>query len=162
MFEIELLHTAIDEADFRALRADLEAFERVRPSADTWAIATDLQAQMVAKATTGQRVKSGDLLIAALAVERGFGVLHYDAAFDVIRERSGADFASEWIAPRGSLERPGQAMVSARKTYKKALGERLVQLRDDADLEVWPQLLEWLDDQLRERAIVPPPLPIVP
>ena len=31
------------------------------------------------------------------------GVMHYDADYDILAERSGLRFHSEWLAPRGSL-----------------------------------------------------------
>lgn len=59
---------------------------------------------MATGAPAGQRVKTADLLIAALAVQRGVGVPYYDSDYDVIRHRGGEPFDSEWLAPRGSLE----------------------------------------------------------
>ena len=44
---------------------------------------------------------------AAVGVSRhtfeGAGVLHYDRDYDLIAERSGLDFQSEWLAPAGSI-----------------------------------------------------------
>jgi hypothetical protein len=42
-----------------------------------------------------------DALVAAAAAERGFGVLHYDQHFD--RLASVLGFASQWVAPAGSM-----------------------------------------------------------
>lgn len=47
------------------------------------------------------RVRVADALIAAAAAERGFGVLHYDHHFDRLATVLG--FASQWIAPPGSV-----------------------------------------------------------
>lgn len=44
-----------------------------------------------------------DLIIAALADRHDLGILHYDADYDVIRERTDLDFDSVWLAPRGTL-----------------------------------------------------------
>lgn len=44
-----------------------------------------------------------DLVSAAIAERHEVGVLHYDADFDVIRERTGLRFESVWLAERGSL-----------------------------------------------------------
>ncbi len=49
------------------------------------------------------RLAPPDLIIAALADRDGLGILHYDADYDVIRERTGLDFESVWLAPRGTL-----------------------------------------------------------
>jgi len=48
------------------------------------------------------RVPIPDALIAAAAAERGFGVLHYDHHYDRLADVLG--FASQWIAPSGSIE----------------------------------------------------------
>ena len=48
-----------------------------------------------------RRIPAADYLIAAAAAERGFGVLHYDAHFDLLA--TALEFKSVWIAPRGSL-----------------------------------------------------------
>ncbi len=40
-------------------------------------------------------------LVAAAAAERGFGVLHYDHDFDRLAEVLA--FASQWVAPAGSV-----------------------------------------------------------
>lgn len=44
-----------------------------------------------------------DLIIAALADRHDLGILHYDADYDLIRERTDLDFDSVWLAPRGAL-----------------------------------------------------------
>lgn len=134
VFAVELLHNAIDPAGYRRLRQDLEkGFDWVWPDG-----------------------KTAD--IAALAAQRGVGVLHYDSDYDVIRDRGGEPFDSEWLAHRGSLEGTGESRVKARRAYSTAFGRRLVQLRDDADLEVWAELIDWMDDHLLARGLdVPPP-----
>lgn len=43
------------------------------------------------------------ILVSAIADCCGLGVLHYDNDFDVLLERTGLDFHSEWLMPRGSL-----------------------------------------------------------
>jgi predicted nucleic acid-binding protein len=44
------------------------------------------------------------IIIAALAVEHGCGVLHYDKHYDTIRDKAGLRFDSVWLAPRASLD----------------------------------------------------------
>ena len=107
-------------------------------------------------------MKTPDLLTAALAVQHGVGVLHYDADYDAIVDRGGEPFLSEWLAPRGSLETEEEAHESARKTFRRSFGERMRQFDSDTDLEVWPELIAWLDDALRKRGHEPPPPPNVP
>lgn len=115
------------------------------PDRETAEIALRLQQRLATSATAGQRVKTSDLLIAALAVQHGVGVLHYDADYDAILDRGG-DVVSAWLAPRASLETAPEKRDSARKIFWKSFGERMRQLDNDADLEVWPELIAWLDE----------------
>lgn len=62
-----------------------------------------IQAQGELARAGHHRVPPADLLIAACAHAEGAGVLHYDRDYDVIAERSGLDFESEWLAPAGSV-----------------------------------------------------------
>ncbi|MEX1141513.1 MAG: PIN domain-containing protein [Thermoleophilaceae bacterium] len=48
------------------------------------------------------RVRVPDAMIAAAAAECGFGVLHYDHHFDRLAAPLG--FASQWVAPPGTLD----------------------------------------------------------
>lgn len=101
-------------------------------------------------------------MIAALAAQHRVGVLHYDADYDAILDRGGEHFLSEWLAPRAALETDPEQRESMRKSFRKAFGERMRQLDDDTDLEVWPELIAWLDGALRQRGHEPPPPPDVP
>lgn len=49
------------------------------------------------------RLPPADVLIAACAHAASAGVLHYDRDYDILAERTKLDFASEWLAPAGSL-----------------------------------------------------------
>ena len=62
-----------------------------------------IQAQRELARVGHRRVPPADAVIAACAHSEGAGVLHYDRDYDVIAERSGLDFRSEWLAPAGSL-----------------------------------------------------------
>lgn len=160
VFAIELLHNAINPRDYERLRADLDdAFEWIWPDGTTAEIAVRIQRRMATSAPSGQRVRTPDILIAALAAQHQLGVLHYDADYDAILARGGESFASEWLAPRSSLEDVQEKQVSLRKRFGKAFGERMRQLDDDRDLEVWPDLIALIDEQLRQRGIDPPPPP---
>ena len=44
-----------------------------------------------------------DLLLAALAERHRLGILHHDRDDDLIAARTDLRFASEWLAPAGSL-----------------------------------------------------------
>ncbi len=73
------------------------------PDRETAEIAIRLQQRLATSATAGQRVKTPDLLIAALAVQDSLGVLHYDGDYDILRSRTDLRFESVWLAPRGIL-----------------------------------------------------------
>lgn len=49
------------------------------------------------------RLSPADLIIAACAESEGAGVLHYDRDYDLIAQKTSLQFASEWLAPPGSL-----------------------------------------------------------
>jgi len=49
------------------------------------------------------RLAPMDLIIAACAESEGAGVLHYDSDYDILATRTTLKFASEWVAPPGSL-----------------------------------------------------------
>ncbi len=153
VFALELLHTAPNRVEFASLASDLtRGFEWVRPDEDTMPLALDLQRRMAGRSPAGQRVKTPDLLTAALAEQHGLGIVHSDRDYDAIKDHAGAAYDSEWLAPPGSLDRGAEAPTSLRREYRRAFGERMGQLRSGADLEVWPDLIAWLDDRLRERA----------
>lgn len=101
IFELEMLYSARNGADFERLDADMRASYELLP--------TDQEDFDRAKQVMGELAKSGrhravqipDLLIAAVAERNGITVLHYDADFDLIAEITGQ--RTEWVLPRGSL-----------------------------------------------------------
>jgi predicted nucleic acid-binding protein len=50
------------------------------------------------------RVKPIDLLVAAVAEHHDAAVLHYDADYELLAERTDLAFASVWVLDRGSLD----------------------------------------------------------
>jgi predicted nucleic acid-binding protein len=61
-------------------------------------------ASMMARAGKHRGAKPVDLVIAAAAEAAGLAVLHYDDDYDRIARVTNQ--ATEWVAPRGSLDRP--------------------------------------------------------
>lgn len=162
VFAIELLHSAIDPEGYQSLRNDLDdGFDWVWPDAETARIAMRLQQRMASAAACGQRVKTADILIAALAVQHQLGVLHYDADYDLIRVHGSEVFESEWLAPKGSIDSASARRNHARTAYRKAFGERMVQFREGTDLEVWPDVIAWMDERLEASGSSVPPPPAV-
>lgn len=100
-FLLEAGYSARSAADHEQLIADLSELARVEITADVTRLALDAQSQL---ARVGHhRVPPSDLVIAACAHVGADGVLHYDRDYDVIAERTTLAFASEWLAPAGSL-----------------------------------------------------------
>jgi len=162
LFAIEMLHNAINPQQYGDLREAINAgFDWVWPDEETARIAVRIQERMASTAPAAQRVKTVDILTAALASQHGLGVLHYDTDYDFIKERGGEPFHNEWLAERGKLDTGAGLKKAARGTYKKAFGERMIQLQDDEDLVVWPELIGWLEEQLSSRGLDLPPPPDV-
>lgn len=100
---LEMLYSARDERGFALTTGRLDALPHAPLTAEAAARALTAQAELAAAPGVSHRVKPVDLLIAAVAAAAGIGVLHYDRDYDTIAEHTALDFASVWIAPRGSL-----------------------------------------------------------
>lgn len=100
-FLLEAGYSARSARDHAATLRALLAFPRAEPDAATTDRALEAQRQLAGSGH--HRLPPVDLIIAALADRHGLGVLHYDADYDVIAERTGLEFDSVWLAPRGTL-----------------------------------------------------------
>jgi predicted nucleic acid-binding protein len=99
---LELLWTARDESDLRALRTDLESLDDVPINDDTWRRAADVMELLAAAGPLHHRqVRMPDLLVAAAAELAGITVCHYDRDFELIAEITHQPVRA--IAPLGSL-----------------------------------------------------------
>lgn len=102
MVELELLWSTRDGDSFRALRAQIEALDRLPIDDGEWRRAADVFGELAARGPLHHRqIKLPDLLIAAAAESAGVPVCHYDGDFDVIAELTGQPVRA--IAPLGSL-----------------------------------------------------------
>jgi predicted nucleic acid-binding protein len=100
-FLLEAGFSARDAGGYLEIGEELSALPRFAIDEETERRALDAQAQL---ARVGHhRLPPPDLIIAALADRHGLGVLHYDADFDLLLEKTDLDFHSEWLMPRGSL-----------------------------------------------------------
>lgn len=100
-FLLEAGFSARGGDDHAALLDDLATLPRFRIDAEVEERALAAQAQL---ARVGHhRIPFSDVVIAAIADRHEIGVLHYDKDFDLLVERTGLDFHSEWLMPRGSL-----------------------------------------------------------
>ena len=102
MVELELLWSTRDDSSFRALRARLEALERLPIDEREWRRAMDVFGDLAALGPMHHRqVKLPDLLVAAAAESAGVPVCHYDGDYEVIANLTGQPVRA--IAPLGSL-----------------------------------------------------------
>jgi predicted nucleic acid-binding protein len=62
-----------------------------------------LQAQRELAEVGHHRLAPMDVMIAACAHRAEAGVLHYDGDYDILVAQTSPDFASEWLAPPGTL-----------------------------------------------------------
>ena len=102
MVRLELLYSAQNESEFRALRNDLEALLDCPIGKEQWERALEVYEELAHRGALHHRVvKHPDLLIAAAAEAAGVAVLHYDEDYDRIAAITGQEV--RWIAQRGSL-----------------------------------------------------------
>ena len=102
MVGLELLYSAPNIDDFRAIREELRRYPYCSVGEEEWSRALDVYDALAAQGGAHQRsVKHPDLLIAAAAEAAGVPVVHYDEDFDRIAAVTGQP--TRWLAPRGSL-----------------------------------------------------------
>jgi predicted nucleic acid-binding protein len=105
MVRLELLHSAQNSIEFKALRQDLQALPDCPIGKAQWERALDIYEQLARQGGLHHRaVKHPDLLIAAAAEATGVTILHDDEDYDRIAALTGQ--AVRWLAPRGSLRQP--------------------------------------------------------
>jgi predicted nucleic acid-binding protein len=100
-FMLEAADSAPDALDHAELMADLEELPRFPfdVECERRALTAHIQLSRIGH----HRIPAVDVMIAAIADRHGVGVLHYDSDYDLLREKTGLEFHSEWLAPRGSL-----------------------------------------------------------
>jgi predicted nucleic acid-binding protein len=98
----ELLHSASNGKEYKALRADLAALDQAPFDDSDWERALDICQALAEKGGSLHRAPSlPDAMIAVAAERAGLVVLHYDKDFDLIAGVTGQP--CEWVAPKGSL-----------------------------------------------------------
>lgn len=101
-FLLEVGYSARSAAAHKTLIRDLALLPRVELGPDVERLA--LRAQSELAAVGHHRLAPNDIVLAACAHHSGHGVLHYDRDYDVIASHTSLEFASEWVAPAGSLD----------------------------------------------------------
>jgi predicted nucleic acid-binding protein len=100
-FELEVGYSARDPRHYAEIRKRLAQLPFFAIDSRIEQRATSAQRQLVEGGH--HRLPPVDLLIAAIADRHSLGVLHYDADYDLIAERTDLRFESVWLAERGSL-----------------------------------------------------------
>jgi predicted nucleic acid-binding protein len=100
IIDLEVLYSARNAEDHQQIRHRRAfAYHKVPMTQSMMDRALAIQAEL---AKMGRhRVPIPDLLIAAVALEAGLTVLHYDHHFDLIAEVTGQP--AEWVVERGSV-----------------------------------------------------------
>ncbi len=100
IIDLEVLYSARNHQDHQQIRQRRAlAYHSVAIDQSTLDRALSIQAEL---ARTGRhRVPIPDVLIAAVALEAGLTILHYDHHFDLIAEVTGQP--AEWVVERGSV-----------------------------------------------------------
>ena len=87
-----------------AFAEELDGFAQARADESTWLIAERSQRELAEDPAVSHRITMPDLLLASIASQHGFGVLHYDGDYDLLAEHTSLEFESVWIAPPGSVD----------------------------------------------------------
>lgn len=101
-FLLEIGYSAQSGAGHTALMRDFALLPRVELGPEIERLA--LRAQSELAAVGHHRLAPNDLVLAACAHHSGHGVLHYDRDYDLIAAHTSLEFASEWVAPPGTLD----------------------------------------------------------
>ncbi|MGI8462144.1 MAG: PIN domain-containing protein [Solirubrobacterales bacterium] len=100
-FALEAGYSARDLTDHDSIMREIGALPFLGIDSETEKLTIESQQQL---ARAGHhRLPPPDLIIAALAAQHNLDVLHYDAHYDVIRERTNLEFESVWLAEHGTL-----------------------------------------------------------
>jgi predicted nucleic acid-binding protein len=100
---LEMRYSARDAGDFALLAEELDALPLLELDNAASQRALEAQAQLAADPGVSHRVKPIDLLVAAVAEQHAVAVLHYDADYQLLADRTDLAFRSVWAAKRGSI-----------------------------------------------------------
>jgi len=157
----EALYSTRDASELAALREELtRGLHYLESSEHTWALAFDAMHAMAAHAPQFHRRPLPDYLVAALAHDHAVCVLHYDADFEVLQTHSGLEFRQQWAAPRGSLDGPQAVPADVTRLLKRDINLRLAQFEGARAAQVHQDVVNRLDDHLRENGLPEFPGPL--
>jgi predicted nucleic acid-binding protein len=100
-FLLEAAYSARNATEHRDLLDELLALPLLQIDAQIERRAVHAQRQL---ARVGHhRLPPVDLIMAVIAERHHIGVLHYDGDYDILADKTDVNFASVWLAPRGSI-----------------------------------------------------------
>jgi predicted nucleic acid-binding protein len=100
-FLLEACYSARNAMEHDELLCELEALPHLEIDSAVERRTLDAQAQL---ARVGHhRLPPVDLMLAAVADRHQMDILHYDADYDLIANKTDLEFGSVWLAKRGSL-----------------------------------------------------------
>ena len=100
-FLLEAGYSARDARGHAQILGELLALPLMRIDETVERRVLDAQRQLARAAH--HRLPPVDLLVAAIADRYDLDVLHYDADYEILREKTDLQFGSTWLAPRGAL-----------------------------------------------------------
>jgi len=100
---LEMRYSARDGRDFALLAEELDALPLLELDQTAIRRSLDAQAQLAARPEVSHRVKPIDLLVAAVAERHAVAIVHYDADYDLLAQRTDLAFDSVWAVRRGSV-----------------------------------------------------------
>jgi predicted nucleic acid-binding protein len=100
---LEMRYSARDGRDFALLAEELDALPLLELDRTAICRSLDAQAQLAVQPDVSHRVKPIDLLVAAVAERHTAAVVHYDADYDLLAERTDLAFESVWAVKRGGV-----------------------------------------------------------
>jgi predicted nucleic acid-binding protein len=155
---MEVLYSAKSGKAARQELDDLQAaYEIELIDDDVWDLAIATQTRLAQVGNGYQRRFSiTDLLTAALADRRGYGVLHYDADYDEIARDGGLRYESVWAAEPPGLDAPPDDRDDAR-ALRRSLRLLLGTLDDVEDAALLTDMFTSLSDQARRAGVTPAP-----
>ena len=98
--DLEYFFSARNEREWDMLNETISIFEPVHVESRHFVRAAQVQRILATKSQRGR--KPPDLLVAAVAEDLGFTVLHYDAYFDLIADVTGQ--SCQWVIPAGTID----------------------------------------------------------
>lgn len=97
VIQVEILAFAPDQASYRKVQADFQAFHWLNLGSEEFALATELGFQL---RRLGITVPPADLIIAASAIQAGAVLYHVDAHYDSIAQH--AQLTARHLLPRAT------------------------------------------------------------